>query len=89
MSTQTEKPPVEKLPYTQKQVEDFIMLCGQDNKPWFKLVMLDEDMANDPTALALMQSITDVIQAGIVSMDFEENMVAAKKQAQEVICGTH
>ncbi len=78
-----------KQPFTQQQVEDFIMLCSQDDKPWFKLVMLDEDMAADPTAIALMQAITEVIRTGIISLEFDERMEQAQKAAQEVICGTH
>ncbi len=78
-----------KQPFTQQQVEDFIMLCSQDDKPWFKLVMLDEDMAADPTAIALMQAITEVIRTGIISLEFDERMEQAQKAAQEVMCGTH
>lgn len=75
--------------FTQQQVEDFIMLCAQNNKPWFKVVMLDEEMANDKTALALMKSITDVIYAGMMETEFEERMMQAEADAKGVNYGTH
>jgi len=81
--------PIKKVPFTQKQVEDFIVLCNQNNKPWFTLVMLDAEMAADPTAQALMQSITDVIQASIITMAFEERMTQAAEDVQGVDHGAH
>ncbi len=85
---ETGEPPDFNEPFTQKQVEDFIMLCGQSNKPWFKLVMLDEEMAADPTAMKLMESITDVIHAGIYSMGFEDRMTQAKEDLKGVDNGS-
>lgn len=86
---ETGEPKLPDEPFTQEQVEAHILLCGQSNKPWFKLVMLDEDMAKDPTAIALMASITDVIAAGIYTMGFEERMTQAKEDVKGVNHGSH
>ncbi len=75
--------------FTQQQVEDFIMLCAQNDKPWFKVVMLDDEMANDKTALALMKSITDVIYNGMMAAEFEERMSQAESGAKGENHGTH
>jgi len=71
-------------PLTQKQVEDFIMLKAQSNERWFEVRFLDEDMNNDPTAAALMTSISDVIFAGMASLGLEERMADAEKSKKHL-----
>lgn len=63
-----------KKPMTQQDVENYILLKGQSNERWFKLTFVDEEMNHDPTATALMESIGNVIQAGIVTMALEESL---------------
>lgn len=57
---------------TQEDVENFILLAGQTGERWFKLSFVDEGMNSEPTAVALMESIADVIHDGITSMAFAE-----------------
>ncbi len=66
---------------TQEEVENWIMLKTQADERWFEMRFIDEDMNNDPTALALMKSISDVIYAGTVSMVLEERMAQAEADA--------
>lgn len=57
---------------TQEQCENWIMLKGQTGKRWFKLVILDEEIGQDPTIIALMETVSDCIFAGIQGMPFTE-----------------
>ena len=61
-----------KTPMTQQEVENWILLKGQSGERWFEFGFIDEDMNKDPTAAALMKSIADVIQGGLVAMALEE-----------------
>ncbi len=63
-----------KKPMTQQDVENYILLKGQSGERWFKLMFVDEEMNHDPTAIALMDSIGNIIQAGIVTMALEESL---------------
>lgn len=67
-----------KTPMTQEEVENYILLAGQRQERWFTLRFTEESMNDDPTALALMESIADIIQGGIASMAMEERMAQAK-----------
>lgn len=78
------KPKDPKAPLTQQQVEDFIMLAGQREERWFKICFIDEKMNEDSTALALMESLGDVIHAGIISLALEERMTQAKEDCKGV-----
>ena len=71
-------------PLTQKQVEDYIVLKGQSGDRWFRLVFVDADMNDDPVAIALMDSIADIVHAGIISLSLEERMDQAKKDCEGV-----
>ncbi len=66
-------------PLTQKQVEDYIQLKSQSGDRWFEMRFIDEDMNVDPTAKALMASISDSIFAGMTSLALEERMADAEK----------
>ncbi len=61
-----------KTPMTQQEVENWILLKGQSGERWFEFRFIDEEMNKDPTAAALMKSIADVIQGGLVAMALEE-----------------
>jgi len=69
---------------TKKQVEDYILLKGQDSERWFKLVFIDDEMNDDPVASALMDSIADIVHAGIVSLSLEERMEQAQKDCEGI-----
>ncbi len=71
-------------PLTQKQVENFIQLKEQSGERWFEMRFIDEEMNNDPTAQALMISISDVIFAGMSSLSLEERMADAEKGKQHL-----
>ncbi len=71
-------------PMTQQEVENWIMLQTQNDVRWFEMRFVDEAMNNDPTAATLMQSISDVIYAGTVSMVLEERMEQASEDAKGV-----
>jgi len=70
---------------TQQEVENWILLQTQNDVRWFEMRFVDEDMNNDETAKALMQSISDVIYAGTVSMVLEERMELAKEDVKGVL----
>ena len=40
-------------PMTQEQVEAWIMLKGQSGERWFKIEILDKQVGQDPTMIAL------------------------------------
>lgn len=61
-------------PMTQEQVESWIMLKGQNpDERWFEIRILDEEVGNDPTAQALMKTVSDMIFKGIAGMPFIES----------------
>jgi len=74
----------EPVPMTQQEVENWIMLQTQNDVRWFEMRFVDEAMNNDPTASALMQSISDVIYAGTVSIVMEERMEQASEDVKGV-----
>ncbi len=65
---------VRKKPMTQQDVENYILLKGQSGERWFKLMFVEEEMNHDPTAMALMESIGNIISAGIATMALEESL---------------
>ncbi len=77
--------PLKKVSLTQEEVENWIMLQTQNDVRWFEMRFVDEDMNEDPTAKALMQSISDVIYAGTVSMVIEERIAQAKEDVKDVV----
>ncbi len=81
MTTDTEEV---KTPMTQQEVENWIMLKTQNDERWFEMRFVDDDMNDDPTAAALMQSISDVIYAGTVTMVLEERTAQAKEDVKGV-----
>ncbi len=77
--------PLKKVSLTQEEVENWIMLQTQNDVRWFEMRFVDEAMNEDPTAKALMQSISDVIYAGTVSMVIEERTAQAKEDVKGVV----
>ncbi len=77
--------PLKKVSLTQEEVENWIMLQTQNDVRWFEMRFVDEDMNEDPTAKALMQSISDVIYAGTVSMVIGERIAQAKEDVKGVV----
>lgn len=59
-------------PMTQEQVEAWIMLKGQSGERWFKIEILDKQVGQDPTMIALMETVSEMIFAGIQGMPFLE-----------------
>ena len=70
----------ERTPMTQQEVENWIMLKGQSDERWFKIVILDEEVGQDPTAIELMEIVSDMIFKGIKNMPFVEAQAAAEKE---------
>lgn len=66
---------------TQEQCENWIMLKGQTGERWFKLVILDPEVAEDPTIIALMETVSEMIFAGIQGMPFTEAEAERSKKA--------
>jgi hypothetical protein len=59
-------------PMTQKEVESWIMLKGQTGQRWFNVVIIDEEVGQDPTMIALMETVSEMIFAGIQNIPFDE-----------------
>jgi len=77
-------------PMTQKQVEDFILLASQNGERWFQMSFVDEDMNKDPTAMALMDALSDMINQGVNTVGFEERMSQANEDCKGVnVNGSH
>lgn len=68
-------------PMTQEQCENWIMLKGQTGKRWFKVVILDPEVDDDPTMIALMETVSDMIFAGIQGMPFTEAEAERAKES--------
>jgi hypothetical protein len=68
---------------TKEQVQNWIMLKGQTNERWFKIEILDEEVGQDPTVIALMETVSDMIFAGIQNIPFAE----AAKPKIEIVKG--
>jgi len=73
-----------KPPMTQEQVESWIMLKGQGKDRWFTIRILDDEVGQDPTMIALMETVSDMIFAGIQDLPFQEAEVLRKKQQGKV-----
>ncbi len=56
--------PKQLIPMTKEQVESWIMLKAQTGERWFKVVVLDDEVGQDPTMLALMEIVSDMIFKG-------------------------
>ncbi len=69
-----------KPPMTKEQVENWIMLKGQTDARWFKIVILDEEVGQEPNMIALMETVSEMIFAGIQGMPFEEAELVRKKR---------
>ncbi len=65
---------------TKEEVEAWIMLKGQTGKRWFEIRILDEEVGQDPTMIALMETVSEMIFSGIQGMPFEEANVPRKKE---------
>lgn len=68
----------EQPPMTKEQCENWIMLKGQTDERWFKIVILDDEVGQDPTMIALMETVSDMIFRGIQGMPFTESQQAGK-----------
>lgn len=68
-----------KPPMTKEQVEAWIMLKGQSDERWFKIVILDEEVGQEPNMISLMETVSNMIFAGIQGMPFEEAEHVRKK----------
>ena len=69
-----------KKPMTQQEVENWIMLKGQSSERWFELRILDEEVGQDPTMIALMETVSEMIFSGIQNMPFIEAETARKSK---------
>ena len=58
---------------TQQQCENWIVLKAQTGERWFEVKILDEIVGQDPTMIALMESVSEMIFAGIKGMPFTES----------------
>ncbi len=81
-ATSDETPP--KPAMTQKQVEDWIMIKGQTSERWFRIEILDDEVGQDPTMLALMETVSDMIFKGIKEMPFLESQHVIKPKLKPV-----
>ena len=57
---------------TKEQVENWIMLKGQTGERWFKIEILDDEVGQDKTMIALMETVSDMIFAGIQNIPFAQ-----------------
>ena len=71
-----------KTPMTKEQCESWIMLKGQTDERWFKIEILDPEVGQDPTMIALMETVSNMIFAGIQGMPFEEAEYARNKATE-------
>lgn len=71
------------VPMTQEECENWIMLKGQSGERWFRVEILDEEIAKDPTMQALMEAVSDMIFRGIQGMPFAESEYQRAQDAQE------
>ena len=68
---------------TQEQCENWILLKGQTGERWFEVRILDEEVGQDPTMIALMEEVSNMIFAGIQGMPFLEAETARAKGAAQ------
>ena len=57
---------------TKEDCENFIMLKGQGDERWFKLVILDPEVADEPVMQMLMDTVSDMMFQGMQGMPFTE-----------------
>ena len=63
-----------KTPMTTEQIEQWIMLKGQSGKRWFKIEILDEEVAQEPNMIILMDTLSDFIFNGMKEVGIAESM---------------
>lgn len=73
-----ENPP----PMSQEEVENWILLKGQTEERWFEIRILDPEVGNDPTAVALMTVLSDMINQGIHNMPFLESQAKDQRDGK-------
>jgi len=78
----SEDPPEVKPPMTQEQCENWIQVKGQTGERWFEIRILDDEVGQDPTMIALMEIVSDMIFKGIKGMSFTESEVARAKTSK-------
>ena len=66
---------------TKEQVENWIMLKGQTDERWFEIRILDEEVGQDPTMIALMETVSEMIFVGIKGLPFIEQQSVKDKEA--------
>lgn len=76
-----------KPPMTKAEVENWILLQAQTGKRWFKIEILDDEVGQDTTMIALMETVSDMIFAGICDMPFQEAEAARKKKHNKIATG--
>ena len=64
---------------TKEEVEAWVMLKGQSNERWFEIKILDEEVGQQPNMIALMETVSNMIFAGMQGMPFQEAEMARKK----------
>lgn len=74
-----------KKPMTQQEVENWIMLKGQSEERWFKLVITDDEIGQDPTMIALMETVSDMIFLGIQDLPFQEANLPKKTKTAKAV----
>ena len=67
---------------TQEECENWIMMKGQNKERWFEVRILDPEVGQDPTMIALMESVSDMIMNGINGMPFLEGEKDRAEKAQ-------
>lgn len=68
-------------PMTQEACENWILLKGQTGERWFEVRILDPEVAEDPTMIALMTTVSEMIFAGIQGMPFTEAEAQRAKES--------
>ena len=57
-----------------EEIQNWIMLKNQDQTRFFKIEVLDEDMAKEPNMIALMDTLSDFIWDGMKETAIQESM---------------
>ena len=70
----TKEPDAQKPPMTPEQIQEWIMLKGQGEKRFFKIEILDPDMAQEPNMILLMDTLSDFIYDGMKTAGLAESM---------------
>lgn len=77
------KKTADKKPMTQEEVENWILLKGQGKKRWFEIRILDKEVDKEPVMRALMEALSDMMQAGILGMPFMEGNRPEKSKVRK------